>query len=233
VQRLSTTTPPLKILALETATEACSAAVWQDGEVIERFELGLRHSQRILSMVEEVLVECGSSLRQMDALAYSRGPGSFTGLRIGAGVAQGLAYGADLPVVPVSTLLALAQGQDAGRVLAALDARMGQVYWGLCADSGSGKVLMGPERVSTPKDLVLSGEGTWVGVGSGWDAHAPALLACLGSRISAWLPGIRPRARHVAELGARGYAGGSAVAAQEALPLYVRDDVAQKSSERR
>lgn len=222
----------MKILALETATEACSAAVWLDGEVVERFELGRRHSERILSMVEEVLAESGHVLGQMDALAYGRGPGSFTGLRIGAGVVQGLAFGADLPVVPVSTLEALAQGQDTARVLAALDARMGQVYWGLCVNSTSGMTLVEAERVSAPTDIVLPGDDTWLGVGSGWDAYGATLLQGLGSRIHAWQAQVWPRARHVAQLGARGYAGGSAVAAQEALPLYVRDDVAHKASGR-
>lgn len=222
----------MKILALETATEACSAAVWLDGEVVERFELGRRHSERILSMVEEVLAESGHALGQMDALAYGRGPGSFTGLRIGAGVVQGLAFGADLPVVPVSTLEALAQGQDATRVMAALDARMGQVYWGLCVNTGSGMALVDAERVAAPADIVLPGDDTWIGVGSGWDAYAAILLQSLGSRIRAWQAQVWPRARHVAQLGARGYAAGSAVAAQEALPLYVRDDVARKTSGR-
>ena len=200
---------------------------------MERFELGRRHSERILSMVEEVLAESGNSLGQMDAVAFGRGPGSFTGLRIGAGVVQGLAFGADLPVVPVSTLAALAQGQIATRVLAALDARMGQVYWGLCVNSGSGMALVEPERVSAPGDIVLPGDDTWIGVGSGWDQYAAALLARLGSRIPSWQAQVWPRARHVAELGARGVADGSSVAAQEALPLYVRDNVALKSSERR
>lgn len=180
-------------------------------------------------MVEEVLAESGYALGQMDALAFGRGPGSFTGLRIGAGVVQGLAFGADLPVVPVSTLAALAQGQDMPRVLAAIDARMGQVYWGLCQNTGDGMVLVDAERVSAPGDILLPEEDTWIGVGSGWDAHAAALLARLGSRIAAWQAQVRPRARHVAELGARGYAAGGAVSAQESLPLYVRDDVARKS----
>jgi tRNA threonylcarbamoyladenosine biosynthesis protein TsaB len=220
----------LKILALETATEACSAAVWHDGQVVERFELGRRHSERILSMIEEVLAESGYTLGQMDALAYGRGPGSFTGLRIGAGVVQGLAFGADLPVVPVSTLAALAQGQDVPRVLAAIDARMGQVYWGLCHNTGSGMTLVEPERVSAPGDIILPEGDAWVGVGSGWDEYAPALLARLGSGNHTWQAHIWPRARHVAQLGARDYADGRCVAAHEALPLYVRDDVAQKSS---
>ena len=122
--------------------------------MVERFELGRRHSERILSMVEAVLAESGYSLGQMDALAFGRGPGSFTGLRIGAGVVQGLAFGADLPVVPVSTLAALAQGQDATRVLAAIDARMGQLYWGLCINSGNGMTLLQPECVSAAEAII-------------------------------------------------------------------------------
>ena len=200
--------------------------------MVERFELGRRHSERILSMVEAVLAESGYSLGQMDALAFGRGPGSFTGLRIGAGVVQGLAFGADLPVVPVSTLAALAQGQDATRVLAAIDARMGQLYWGLCINSGNGMTLLQPECVSAAEAIILPGGDTWTGVGSGWDVYATALLARLGSRIEGWQAQIFPRARHVAELGARDYAAGHAVAAHAALPLYVRDEVAQKSSER-
>ena len=181
-------------------------------------------------MVVEVLAEGGYALGQMDALAFGRGPGSFTGLRIGAGVVQGLAFGADLPVVPVSTLAALAQGQDVPRVLAAIDARMGQVYWGLCQQSGSGMVLLEPERVSAPGDILLPAGGTWVGVGSGWDVYAAAMLARLGPSIEIWQAQVWPRARHVAELAVHVYAAGGAVAAQESLPLYVRDDVAQKST---
>src|SRR5258707_1196536 len=120
----------MKLLALETSTEACSVALSLDGAVVERFELGQRHGERLLPMVQEILSESGVALTQLDALAFGRGPGSFTSLRIGAGVTQGLAFGADLPVVPVSSLAVLAQGENAAKILAAFDARMRQVYWG-------------------------------------------------------------------------------------------------------
>ena len=108
----------MKILALDASTEACSVALWLDGDVRERFELGGQHSERILPMVDVLLAEAGIKLAQLEALAFGRGPGSFTGLRIAAGVAQGLAFGANLPVVPVSSLAVLAQGQDAVLVAA-------------------------------------------------------------------------------------------------------------------
>src|SRR4030065_1734582 len=120
----------MKLLALDTATEACTAALWMDGEVLERFESGGQHSERFLPMVDALLAQAGLVPTQLAALAFGRGPGSFTGLRIGAGVVQGLAFGAGVSVVPGSSLAALAQGQDAVKVLAAFDARMRQGHWG-------------------------------------------------------------------------------------------------------
>ena len=195
---------------------------------MERFELGRQHSQRLLAMVAEVLADSAWSLSQLDVLAFARGPGSFTGLRIGAGVVQGLAYGADLPVVPVSTLAVLAQSQNEPRLVAALDARMGQVYWGLYNNVAGIMSPVGSEHVTAPGDMVLPLGGTWAGVGSGWDVYADVILARVGVGVSHWHPQIWPRARHVAELGAAGYAQGCAVPAEQALPVYVRDEVAHK-----
>jgi tRNA threonylcarbamoyladenosine biosynthesis protein TsaB len=220
----------MKLLALDTSTEACSVAVWYDGEVVERHELGRQQSQRLLPMVQEVLADAGLALNQLDALAFGRGPGSFTGLRIGAGVAQGIAFGGDLPVLPVSSLVALAQGQAAARVLAALDARMGQVYWVRCVRQGGVMVAVGEERVSAPSDVTVPAGERWVGAGSGWDVYAPALQSRLGDRVTQWLPRVLPRARHVAELGAVALAAGTAVRAEQALPVYVRDEVTHKPS---
>jgi tRNA threonylcarbamoyladenosine biosynthesis protein TsaB len=128
----------MKLLALDTATEACSAAVWVDGTVLERYELApRRHAALILPMIEAVLAEANLSPLQLDAIAFGRGPGAFTGVRIAVGIAQGIAFAADLPVIPISTLAALALGaaQETGysRIAAALDARMGEVYWGVYA----------------------------------------------------------------------------------------------------
>lgn len=219
----------LKILALETSTEACSAAVWADGKVVERFETGNQHSDLILPMVQAVLAEAGLALMQLDAVAFGRGPGSFTGLRIGAGVAQGLAFGADRPVVPISSLAALAQGVDAPRVLAAFDARMGQIYFGAYVRNDHGLVeLTGAEQVIAPTGIPLPEGKDWVGAGSGWDQYHALLSARLGERLARWEKQIYPRARFVAELAVAAYQAGRTVAAEQALPVYLRDEVAVK-----
>src|SRR4030042_371141 len=210
----------MKLLALDTATEVCTVALCVDGEVLERFEPGGQHSERILPMVDELLAESGLVLTQLDALAFGRGPGSFTGLRIGAGVSQGLAFGADLPVVPVSSLAALAQGQDAARVLAAFDARMQQVYWGAHVRNAQGIMEMqGVEGVFAPHGISVPDGEDWFGAGPGWDAYHHALQQHLGRRLATWQPHCLPHARHVAELGVAGYQSGAATAAETALPL--------------
>ena len=224
----------MKLLALDTSTDACSAALWQDGETIERFALGREHAGRILPMIEELLIEAGIALGALDAIAFGRGPGSFTGLRIGAGVVQGLAFGADLPVVPVSTLAALAQGEAAARVLTALDARMTQVYWGAYVRDAEGlMVLSGVEVVIDPQQVPLPAGEDWHGTGSGWDRYHDVLRARLGSRVGGWRESAFPRARFVAALGAAGLRVGRAVTAEQAVPVYLRDEVAVKTAERR
>src|SRR3990172_5272359 len=221
----------MKLLALDTATEVCTVALWLDGEVLERFEPGGQHSERILPMVDALLAQAGLALGQLDALAFGRGPGSFTGLRIGAGVAQGLAFGADLPVVPVSSLAALAQGQDAPKVLAAYDARMQQVYWGVYARNAQGLMgLQGGEIVIAPKDVPMPDGAGRMGAGGGWDQYAGELSLRLGDKIKEWRRQCLPRARHVAELGAAAFQAGQAVPPEQALPVYVRDEVAVKKS---
>jgi tRNA threonylcarbamoyladenosine biosynthesis protein TsaB len=219
----------MKLLALDTSTEACTVALWLDGEVLERFEPGGQHSERILPMVDALLAEAGLVLTQLDVLAFGRGPGSFTGLRIGAGVVQGLAFGADLPVVAVSSLAALAQGQDAGRVLAALDARMQQVYWGAYLRDVQGLMqLQDTEGVFAPSAISIPAGADWHGAGPGWDAYHAALQSRMGPRLAGWQPHCLPRARHVAELGVAGYWAGQSVGAEAVLPVYIRDDVALK-----
>lgn len=221
----------MKILALETATEACSVALTVDGATQERVAPGQQHSARILSMIDELLGDAGLRLQQLDALAFGRGPGLFTGLRIGTGVVQGLAFGADLPVVPVSSLAALAQGDEAVHVLAALDARMSQVYWAAYERNIEGLVeQVGSESVVAPADVPLPPAHVWVGVGSGWDRYADALAARLGSQLERWRSGCYPRASDVARLAAVGFERGQAVSAEQALPVYIRDEVAHKLS---
>ncbi len=222
----------MKILALETATDACSAALWLDGEVEETLRLAPReHAALLLPMVQSLLAGAGLTLGRLDALAFGRGPGSFTGLRIAAGMAQGLAFGAGLPVVPVSTLAALAQGtareQGVDRVLAALDARMQEVYWGAYRLQGAHVVAAAQEIVCPPTAVPPPpGAGEWAGAGSGWLAWGEALRAATGaSRVFA---DQRPQARDVASLAATGLAAGEAVAPEQVRPVYLRDQVAIK-----
>ena len=220
-----------KILALDTSTEACSAAIWTDGVVVERFESGSQHSERILAMVDELLAETGLALTRFDAIAFGRGPGSFTGLRIGAGVAQGLAFGADIPVTPISSLAALAQGVDATRVLVAFDARMNQVYSGAYVRNAQGIIeLVGIESVLAPSDIPLPEGSNWVGAGNGWDQYHATLLQRLGNRVADWRKQVSPRARDVGRLGAVAFQAGKAISAEQALPVYVRDEVAVKQT---
>jgi len=217
----------MKLLALETATEACSAAVWVDGAVLERYEIApRRHAVLILPMVEAVLAEAGLTMNQLDAIAVGRGPGAFTGVRIAIGIAQGLAFAGDLPVVPVSTLAALALGaaREMGqtRIATALDARMGEIYWGTWAVSDDGVALLGEERVCAPA-LVTASPDEWFGVGSGWSVYAEALSQRL--IVSGWLGERYPHASDIARLAADPARRDSWVTAEQALPVYLRDRV--------
>ena len=220
----------MKLLAIETATDACSAALSIYGEIHERFEITPRgHTERILPMIDELLAAAGVSIGQMDALAFGRGPGAFTGVRIAVGVAQGIAFAADLPVVPVSTLAALAQGAGADKVLAALDARMDEVYWGAYQCNAAGlMVRVGEECVSAPGEVPLPGGDNWQGAGIGWSAYEAALSARCAEQVTSWEGACYPHARDVALLGVAGHEAGHAVSAEQALPVYLRDKVTWK-----
>jgi tRNA threonylcarbamoyladenosine biosynthesis protein TsaB len=221
-----------RILAIETATSACSAALIVDGDIRERYALAPRqHATLILPMIESLLVEAGVTVAQLDAIAFGRGPGSFTGVRIAASIVQGIAFAAERPVVPVSTLAALALGgqRETGqaRVLAALDARKHEVYWGSYRHTQQGSFeLQGEERVCAPADITAPADGDWVGVGSGWDSYGPALLQQLGDRVVRVLPDLEPRAADVARLSLDAFIQGRVVAPQQAIPVYLRNNVA-------
>ncbi|AHK78956.1 glycoprotease [Ectothiorhodospira haloalkaliphila] len=224
---------PRNLLAIETATEACSAALWMEGRIHVRFQEAPRaHARLILPMMEAVLAEGGIALGQLDALAFGRGPGAFTGVRVATGVIQGVAFGADLPVVPISTLAALAQQRlDAGssQVLAALDARMGEVYWGAFeADEGGLAVPVGNECVCPPLAVPEPPDGAWEPIGRGWSACQEALAQRLDRRADAPWDDRLPSAAEVVRLAARGLARGEGVPAEQALPVYLRDKVANK-----
>ena len=228
----------LRLLAIETATEACSVALLLGHEVQERFEIApRRHAALLLPFANALLADAGVSVRQLDAIAFGRGPGSFTGLRIAAGMAQGMAFGAELPVVPVSTLAALAQGavqaHGAQQVLAALDARMQEVYWGAYRCSAGGLVeALGEEMVSTPARVALPAGGRWSGAGSGWASYAQLLVPRCGIATADILADQQPHAGDVARLAAAVFERTGGVPAQEAIPVYLRDRVADKPGTR-
>lgn len=221
----------MRILALDTATEACSVALWHDGEVLERGSVPVRgHAELLLPMVRAVLAEAGTSLADLDAIAFGRGPGAFTGVRIAASVTQALAFGLDRPVVPVSDLAAVAlrahREHDARRVLVCMDARMQEVYAGAFEVSvGCAPVMLEAERVLAPDDVRLPGGGEWFGAGHGFTAHA-GLAPGLGLPAARVLSGLLPGAGDVARIAVEMLLAGRALVPEQALPVYLRNDVA-------
>ena len=218
----------MKLLALDTATDACSAAVWVDGVVHERYELApRRHAALILPMIDAVLAEVGLRLEQLDAVAFGRGPGAFTGVRIAVGIAQGIAFAAGLPVVPVSTLaaLALGVGRETGyaRLAVALDARMSEVYWGTYAVTADDAELLGEERVCAPAAVTAPAGDDWFGAGGGWRAHSTVLSRRLPVR--GCLEERYPRAAGVARLAAVPRQRAGWLSPDLALPVYLRNEV--------
>ena len=193
----------MKILAIDTSTEACSAALLIDGAVRERYQVAPReHANLILSMAQELLGEAGVSLGQLDALAFGRGPGAFTGVRIGVGVAQGIAFAVDLPVAPISSLASLAHGawRTAGhtRIIPAIDARMGEIYWGLFVlDSERLMRPLGGEHVTPAGDVDVPPGDAWHGVGSGWGTHGDILCRQLSTRVTTVTPDAICEARDI------------------------------------
>lgn len=228
----------MNLLALETSTENCSVALMCGEELRERSELApRRHAELILPMAEQLLAEAGIGRGALDAIAVGRGPGAFTGVRLGISMAQGLALALDLPVLPISSLAALAcQAPDAASpTLAVLDARMGEVYAGWFADSGRMHLPGAPdERVCDPTALALpQGVTAWQVIGSGWATYGDVIAAALG-REPSWSEGDRyPQAVDVARLAAKAWDDGLAVPPERALPVYLRNKVAQTTAERR
>lgn len=223
----------MKVLAFDTSTEWCTAAIVVDDELRWAEVLaGQTHSQILLPMLMRLLAEAGLTLADLDGLAYGKGPGSFTGLRIACGVAQGLALGSALPVLGVITLEAMAEESGAAQVVTALDARVGEIYAATWQRSAAGwKALSGP-ALYRPEAAPLPGEGEWVGCGSAFSAHADVLALRYTGRLARVLPEVIPHARSIARLAAPRLARGEGVSAEAAEPYYVRDKVALKRSER-
>ena len=229
----------MNLLALDTSSEACSAALWCDGleyPLSSRSEVAPRgHTRLLMPMVRELLYESGLKPTDLDALAFACGPGSFTGLRIATGVVQGLAWGLDIPVVPVSSLqtvaaqaleqFALAQGS---RIAVAFDARMGEVYWA-CFECRNGRPeFLTEARVCPPGQVALApGEEPWWGAGSGWrlQGQFPAEVV---DAVHPLDDSLLPQASMVARLALVSFAETGGVPAAQAQPVYIRDEVAWK-----
>lgn len=224
----------MRILALDTSTEYCSLALFLDGQTdVRDVYAGQRHSEICLPLIEDMLSEAGIALSSLDGIAFGSGPGSFTGLRIACGVAQGLAFAADLPVAPIGTLDALAHAVPGSRVVACIDARMGQVYHAAFARDARGQFdTVYPPGLYHPDEVpALEGSG-WYGVGTGFRAYQAALTARYGMALDGVEPERMPRARDMAELAVQVFARGDGIDPALASPLYVRDRVALKTSER-
>lgn len=227
----------MKLLALDTSTEYCSCAIWQDGEILSRGELaGQRHSDILLPMIDGLLSEAGLSLRQLDGIAFGAGPGSFTGIRIACSVAQGLALGANLPVVPVCTLEALAEEAGNDRVVAALDARLDEIYLAYYRRinghiNGQWRAEFGPALCAIADAPLPDGAG-WSGAGSGFAVLDGALARHLGAELASVQAQIHPEAGALARLGAAALARGEGRDAAEAQPIYLRNKVALTIEER-
>ncbi|HTO49135.1 MAG TPA: tRNA (adenosine(37)-N6)-threonylcarbamoyltransferase complex dimerization subunit type 1 TsaB [Burkholderiales bacterium] len=223
----------MKLLAIETATERLSLAVSVAGVVHERtLDAGQRHAELVLGEVDALLAAAGLRIGDLDGIAYGAGPGSFTGLRIACGVAQRLAAARALPVVGVGTLAAIAETASAPRVVACLDARMGEVYHAAYEKQHGRLHEVIPPGLHRPDAVPLpEGEG-WAGCGGGFAAYREALALRHGSRLAAVDPAIFASAAAVARLAAPRFAAGEGVTAAAALPFYLRDRVALKTSER-
>ncbi len=231
----------MNLLAIDTSTDFCSVAASRGEALFARHErAGQRHAERILDMVDQVLVEARLEFAQIQGIAYGAGPGSFTGLRIAAGVTQGLALARGIGVVGIGTLLALAEeaaeeaAQEAAgsRIIACLDAHKGEVYHAAYRRAGAGWEEVSAPGVYRPEAVPLVPGENWIGCGDGFAAYRELLAARLGECVSAVRPEAAPTARAVLKLAMPRFAAGEAKDAAAAVPVYLRDKVALKTSER-
>lgn len=225
----------MNLLAIETATETISVALATNGEVLERYRHAPRqHAELLLPWVEQLLAEAGVSFTSLDAIAFSRGPGSFTSLRIGIGVVQGLAWASDRPVIPVSSLAATAQtaiDDGVNSALVALDARMNEVFTGTFEANSNGIMIpVGDEKVCSPGDVQLPAGSETYGIGIGFERYSA--LGKLSAQLAGVRPDIWPKASSVLKLAQAWLHTHEALPAEQAQPVYLRDNVAKKKWER-
>ncbi len=226
----------MKILALETATEGCSAALAIDDDCQIRFEIApKRHTELILPMVDQLLGEAGLGVDDIEAIAFGQGPGAFIGVRLAISVVKGLAFAHNIPVLPVSTLAALAQqfADRHERVATAIDARMQEVYWGLYERDEHGLMRQQiDDSVCTPSTVTVPESGQWFGAGSGWRDHAPILKARLADQLMGFDAMGLPSARDIITLAKPAWLEGKAISAEQAAPVYLRNNVATPKRDR-
>ncbi len=221
----------MKILAFDTATHACTVALMVGSTVVERFEIApRRHTELILPMVEAVLAEAGVRLLDLDAIAFGQGPGSFMGVRLAAGIAQGLGFAVKKKLIPVSTLQAVAQAayqqHGAKHVLASWDARMQQVYWGAYSLNDGGLMLpVSGELLSDPGKIAIDGANNWFAAGNGWVEYQDQLTSELLGCIEMVPEIIYPNAVNMLSIARHKWEQGEAVQPELAQPVYLRNKV--------
>lgn len=225
---------PLKLAAIDTATEACSAALYCNGEVSFRYTVEPRiHAKALLPMLDELLLEAGVKPVELDAIAFGRGPGAFTGVRIATAAAQAVALAADIKTIPVSTLAAIARRchreHGCTKVAVAIDARMGEVYWGAYENVQTEPHLSGEEVVCSPLSVPAL-DASWTAAGTGWDSYEAQLAHNLAERRASVEP--FPHALDIMSLGIEQFRLGNTVCADDAMPVYLRNNVAKTEAQR-
>ncbi|PTQ83090.1 tRNA threonylcarbamoyladenosine biosynthesis protein TsaB [Nitrosospira multiformis] len=223
----------MKILAFDTSSEYCSVALLLERDLLgEEVLAGQRHSELVLPMVSRILDESGLTLVQLDGIAFGSGPGSFTGLRIACGIAQGLAFGAGLPVIGIGTLEALAQQAGGTQVITALDARMHEIYHAAYRKGLDGWQAVSEPILCLPQNAPPLQEQDWTGCGSGFDMYPTVLRKRYEGYLNHIISGVRPDARAMTQLAAPRFARGQGLDPADAAPLYIRNKVALKEKER-
>jgi len=223
----------MKLLALDASTEFLSLAVLNGSDMHSHDQhAGQAASQLILPQIQILLQKAGLELSALDGIAFGAGPGSFTGVRVACGVAQGLGFGANVPVVGVNVLTALAQASDADRVIVATDARMKEVYHAAYERQGSAWVEVHAAGVYKPEDVpAVVGDG-WTGVGTAWHVYDDVLSQHYQDNIDSKRPDLTPAASAILTLARPDFEAGLAKPASEARPVYIRNRVALTSKER-
>jgi tRNA threonylcarbamoyladenosine biosynthesis protein TsaB len=222
----------MNLLALDTSTESCSAAITINGVLYQQQQMTQRgHSTLILGMLDQLFKQADASVADIDALAFGRGPGSFTGVRIGVGVAQGIAFARELPVIPVSTLAAVAQAAFDAFGHQNIAVAMDEIY-AACFEAKDGLVtLIDDEKVCTAKQFFPANAEKWLGAGNGWQVYAEMLQANFSEQLIDQQADIYPGAATILKLAEQFYLRGEFVSADKALPVYLRNNVAKKKAQ--